>query len=600
MEDDAISIRKYFDLVNNQLNEVLQTQQMVREDIQELPRLLMGVGVLQHYQLTGDDQEGEQQKLCQQNTQACFPYTADDQQEQQGYAFGGSTADKETQTQADSPDPSTVYLKQADTARSDGDRAVFNEPMPMNGRESNRSERRDSVSTCNVDLDDIWIPPQAVQRQASGLVLKAIVAGHKAAGDIVSWQARLRTFVAGNLDVFTGIVVVLNLLVMVVEGEYLATLADASLGVTSYSTWSPGTGDILQQCEYVFVFIYLIDLILRLLVLRSEFFYTELERIHWFNILDGCIVIMNVADVILSLVASMGMGSSATLSRMVKIARLSRVFRIVRTFKLCFPLRALVSTCIASIGALFWSMILLFLCKAMCALVLSQTVHSFIMDSDDNLDIRIFVNHYYGSFVKAMYTVFEITHSGSWPARTRPLVDSVSEWYALLFMVYITVVVFALVRIVTALFLKETLDAASGDALLQMEERKKAGMKHRTRLCEVFQNLDESGDGVITKKEFHDAMANPILRKYLSILGIDIFEVRGLFEIIDGPHGDGQIEMQEFCDGLVRLKGQARSIDMITLLHEGRKTTKKIEALRKTVVRLESMMGGSDMLRQAG
>lgn len=160
-------------------------------------------------------------------------------------------------------------------------------------------------------------------------------------------------------------------------------------------------------------------------------------------------------------------------------------------------------------------------------------------------------------------------------------------------MAYITLVVFALVRIVTALFLKETLEAASGDAALQMEERKKQGAKYRNQLCEVFHNLDESGNGAITKEEFVAAMANPVLRKYLSVLGIDVYEVRSLFDVIDGEKGDGQIEAQEFIDGLLRLKGQARAIDMITLLHEGRKTTKHIESLRKSVKGLEAMMGGS-------
>ena len=50
--------------------------------------------------------------------------------------------------------------------------------------------------------------------------------------------------------------------------------------------------------------------------------------------------------------------------------------------------------------------------------------------------------------------MFEITHSGSWPAVVRPIVEKVNAWYAVLFLTYITLVVFAVIRIVTALFLK--------------------------------------------------------------------------------------------------------------------------------------------------
>lgn len=576
-KDDPVDMRDYFDLVNNQLKEVFETQQLIRQDIQDLPRLLMGVDVLQRYQLKGEQEKALKKpsdniQASNTGSNASFADMVDDQQEQQVHASRESTANQETET-----DPATEHSN---------DQKIS---IPSS------NSRTDLVSSTADSYKKK--PGRVVQGQKSGVLL-ALASGTEfgagAGRDTSSWRARLEIFVAGNLDIVTGVVVVLNLMVMVVEMEYLANVADAALGFTDDLTWSSSTGNILDYIEYAFALVYFLDLLLRLLVQRSAFIYNQFfKKIQWFNILDGCIVIVNVVDIILAVVASTSMGASATLSRMVKVARLSRVFRIVRTFKLCLPLRALVSTCIASGGALAWSMILLFLCKAMCALILSQTVHSFIMFSLDDLEVRIFAQEYYGSFFRAMYTVFEITHSGSWPARTRPLVDKVSEWYALLFMAYITLVVFALVRIVTALFLKETLEAASGDAALQMEERKKQGAKYRNQLCEVFHNLDESGNGAITKEEFVAAMANPVLRKYLSVLGIDVYEVRSLFDVIDGEKGDGQIEAQEFIDGLLRLKGQARAIDMITLLHEGRKTTKHIESLRKSVKGLEAMMGGS-------
>ena len=34
-----------------------------------------------------------------------------------------------------------------------------------------------------------------------------------------------------------------------------------------------------------------------------------------------------------------------------------------------------------------------------------------------------------GSFLKALYTMFEVTHSGSWPAVVRPVIEKVSPWY---------------------------------------------------------------------------------------------------------------------------------------------------------------------------
>jgi hypothetical protein len=50
------------------------------------------------------------------------------------------------------------------------------------------------------------------------------------------------------------------------------------------------------------------------------------------------------------------------------------------------------------------------------------------------------MNNLYGSFTRAFYTFFEITHSGSWPSRVRPVLEKVSPWYSVLFLPYIALV----------------------------------------------------------------------------------------------------------------------------------------------------------------
>ena len=111
-------------------------------------------------------------------------------------------------------------------------------------------------------------------------------------------------------------------------------------------------------------------------------------------------------------------------------------------------LRLLVSTCVASIGALFWSMVLLFMLKIGFALIICQALQGYILDDNAPLDTRLEMNNLYGSFSKSLYTVFEITHSGSWPSKVRPVIEKVDGWYALPFLAYITLVVFAVIRIV--------------------------------------------------------------------------------------------------------------------------------------------------------
>lgn len=66
-------------------------------------------------------------------------------------------------------------------------------------------------------------------------------------------------------------------------------------------------------------------------------------------------------------------------------------------------LRLLVTTCVASVGALFWSMILLFMLKVGFALIVCQALQGFILDVNANLETRMEINNLYGSFLKALH-----------------------------------------------------------------------------------------------------------------------------------------------------------------------------------------------------
>ena len=145
------------------------------------------------------------------------------------------------------------------------------------------------------------------------------------------------------------------------------------------------------------------------------------------------------------------------------------------------------------------------------------------MDEAQDLSTRLQMNNLYGSFLKAFYTIFEIpgwilgtffifssfwgfeatlnielffsecfngqpriTHSGSWPSKVRPVIEKVSPWYAVLFLTYIALVVFAVIRIVTALFLQETLSNAANDADMLLENSRRLAKDYQDKLLYWF------------------------------------------------------------------------------------------------------------------
>ena len=128
-------------------------------------------------------------------------------------------------------------------------------------------------------------------------------------------------------------------------------------------------------------------------------------------------------------------------------------------------------------------MVLLVLFMLVGALVIGNVLQDFIQDPTADLGDRQWVWHHYGTAYRAWLTLYELTFSGSWPSSTRPVLDKVSQGFVVFFVLYITVIAFALIRIITAVFLKDTLDAANNDAELQtienmQREEKLLGLIH--------------------------------------------------------------------------------------------------------------------------
>ena len=136
-------------------------------------------------------------------------------------------------------------------------------------------------------------------------------------------------------------------------------------------------------------------------------------------------------------------------------------------------------------------------------------------------------------------------------------------------------------RIVTALFLKETLASAANDADMVMEDNRRLARDAQTKLEELFRAADDDGDGNLSPEEFVEAMSLPSVQVFLTSLDVSIRDCRPLFEILDD--GDGLITITEFCKGLMQIKGQARALDIVVLQRENARLLRECQEIQRRV-----------------
>lgn len=231
--------------------------------------------------------------------------------------------------------------------------------------------------------------------------------------------------------------------------------------------------------------------------------------------------------------------------------------------------------------ALFWSIFLLAIVMLMAALFLCQSLASPLEDESIALETRAWIFRMYGTSSRAFYTVFELTFSGGWPNYARILVEEVNATYSVFFFIYIISVTFAMFRIITALFLRDTLALASSDAEMAVQEKMKQKESYASKLLDFFSAADTSQDGYLTLGEFETILLDDSVKTWLSLMELDVHDTKQVFNILDD--GDGLVSPTEFVEGILRLKGAARSTDVMRIMHCCHKLVEDLSALNDGV-----------------
>merc|ERR1740123_163776 len=105
--------------------------------------------------------------------------------------------------------------------------------------------------------------------------------------------------------------------------------------------------------------------------------------------------------------------------------------------------------------------------------------------------------------------------------------------------------------------------------------------------------MDSDGSGEISADEMEYFLTEPGLSCYVDALGISAENTRILFRLVD-VDGSGRIDLEEFCEGCLRLQGEAKSTDVHTLIYQVRLFMFKWAEFTEFVeAKLNSLPGGT-------
>lgn len=373
-----------------------------------------------------------------------------------------------------------------------------------------------------------------------------------------------------RFDFIVGAVIAMNVIVMLFQLEFEGRMLEGNVFRGEDQRHNYAVEEFFIVCEHIFTVFFAFELVFRLAALG----FTYLKSTA--NVFDAGIVVVCSLDAWVFTPMKSDAMSNTALIRLLRLIRLAKVFRVLRLMKAFAALRVLLAAIINSIGALLWSMTLLFVFELVGALLMARVVQPMIMDPLVDPELRIFLWETFGTCFQAYISMFELT---MWPgaiSKYRRLYEEVSPGLALFFVGYSILVTFAVVRVITAMFLKATLAAAAADEgklnALKIAERS----TYVELLKGAMTTADSSGD-MLCEEEFALINEMPRMSQWLDEEGMAKMQQHMLFDALEV---NGKISYAEFLHAVERMSGPAHvATDLVVQLYQTRKTHRNLTVL---------------------
>jgi len=336
----------------------------------------------------------------------------------------------------------------------------------------------------------------------------------------------------------------------------------------------PHAEEVFKYVEYFFGIVFTVEIVLKVVALSRKF-----PKDLW-NILDTAVVGFWYVETF----SSADLPFDPMLMRLFRLLRLLRMARLVKVFEKFDALYLMMTSIKGSLMALAWSSLFLIVFQTLLALVMTTIMEGWLRDDNSKGDKEL-VFMYWGTFSRSMLTLFEISLANFLPV-TRAMMTNVSDLYLIFALVHKFCIGFAVVMVVTGVFVQETVKTAQTDNTIMLNQRERAAKLHSKKMGALFAVADADGSGRLDKEEFEQVCQDPSVVSWLGAMGIDVHDASTVHALISERLGSDDLNAVELVKGMSIVKGAARNIDMAVLRRDTHTLKDYVEELEEKVGKL--------------
>lgn len=308
--------------------------------------------------------------------------------------------------------------------------------------------------------------------------------------------------------------------------------------------------DYLGDTDKIFNIIFAAELIFRVVALRAWFFVAPGDWI-W-NTFDTVLVVVSFMSDLLGTLNNM------TFMRILRVIRVIRVARVIRMMRFFRHLRRMLFAILACLGSLVWAFVFLFMVVFMFGILFCQGVVVALEEEKEWGEAHDEAAQWFPSLAVAMLNLLAAATGGTdWLAVRKPLVLA-GDFYGLAFVAYLMFIVCGVMNVLTGVFLSSADEFTDVSLIVQNEEAQIESFVER--MYELFVRMDVHHRGAVDWPTFNEVLGQPEVRAFFSSLQLNPTHVKLIFDLLD-EENHGELTLQDFVMGMIRLKGEAKAID---------------------------------------
>lgn len=352
--------------------------------------------------------------------------------------------------------------------------------------------------------------------------------------------------------------------------------------------------------------VFLMELVMQIISEGAKFFcMSDCAQMFW-NYLDISIVGSSLVELALFAVQASSenkqasKGSSLRIVRILRVARLIRVVRLVRLVKVISSLRRLIQSILSTMTALGWSFVLLFMIMYMFGIIFADMVTTTFQDTEFSLSessAQVLETGFKDLHKSMMTLFFLITNGSDWGQQFAALFEI--HWllgYTLV--VYVAFSMFAVLNVMTGTFCQFAIESANRDQDLMVQSMLAAKQRQADMIRKFFDTLElaESKDGApaqLSLYDFENRFQEPEVLSFFQYLDINTTDAWTLFKLLS-PDGKGTLNVDEFVEGCLRLKGAAKKVDVAVMMREQRRLRKMMNQMSRKIEDMSQNSSAAD------